>query len=227
MNYLDPQKIKSSIAVFEETHDRLSRDASFDYCFNYFQNFTDKKQLVKSNVQLSCLHLHSYLASWGMLRNSFLMKKSIKFFEPLIEYFASDECDVWGIDVNAYDEENIGKLIACYRKIKNILLRDEEKPRKMVTLVTKIMLGVFGNVPALDSYFRKASGWSTFNKRSLVEIGEFYNSKSYPELISNEAAKIRTFDYESGNHSDRSYTRAKIIDTLFFMEGFNNSRQKP
>ncbi len=48
------------------------RYASFDYCFNYFQSFRELGNISAlagpANVQLSCLQLGFYLASWGMLR---------------------------------------------------------------------------------------------------------------------------------------------------------------
>ncbi len=221
-NFLNEEKIKDNIASFEKDHHPLSRGASFDYCFNYFQEFTDKKKIAsKDNIQKSCLHLAFYLASWGMLRNSFLLQKSMKYFEPLMEYFSTDDCDVWNIDVDKYDEENIIKLTECYGKIKDILLKGEDKRHEMGTLVTKIMLGVFGNVPAFDAYFRNGFGFGTFNKKSLVHISEFYKNGNYPRLISDEANRIKTFDYDSGKSTDRSYTRAKIVDAIFFIEGFN------
>jgi hypothetical protein len=152
------------------------------------------------------------------------MEKSIKFFEPLIKYFASADCDVWSIDVGDYDDKNIIKLIECYNKIKEILLNGEN--HQMITLVTKIMLGVFGNVPAFDTYFKNSSGFGTFNEKTLKGINDFYKSNNYSELISHEANRIKTYDYSSGKPSNRSYTKAKIIDTVYFMEGFNNSQQK-
>lgn len=49
-----------------------ARYASFDYCFNYFQSFREARNIAalasSANLQLSCLHLGFYLASWGMLR---------------------------------------------------------------------------------------------------------------------------------------------------------------
>ena len=37
--------------------------------------------------------------------STFLLQKSVKIFEPLIEYVASQDCDVWGIDIDTYDEK--------------------------------------------------------------------------------------------------------------------------
>jgi hypothetical protein len=46
-------------------------------------------------LQLSCLHLSFYLASWGMFRgSSFLLEKSAKFFEPLVRTISSIDAKV-------------------------------------------------------------------------------------------------------------------------------------
>ena len=228
INLLNQKEIKENLAFFEggffDARDAgrhpLERYASFDYCFNYFQGFKDKKELAQNNIQNSCLHLGFYLASWGMFHNSFLLQKSIKFYEPLIKYIASEKCGVWDIDADEYTDTNIEKLIKCGENIKDKLGNN----RVTDTLVTKIMLGVFGNVPAFDSYFRSGSNLGTFNKHSLKEISHFY--KSYSEIISDEASKIKTFEYHSGKESSRLYTRAKIIDMIFFIEGYKNDKNK-
>ena len=44
---------------------------------------------ASSNMQLSCLQLGFYLASWGMLRGSTdLLKRSVKHLAPLVEAIA-------------------------------------------------------------------------------------------------------------------------------------------
>ena len=237
INLLNQKEIKENLAFFEggffDARDAgrhpLERYASFDYCFNYFQE-KHKNGEIKTivadykNIQLSCLQLGFYLASWGMYRGStFLLQKSVKIFEPLIKYITSDECDVWGIDVDKYTDENINKLIICGERIVEEL-KIREKQKNTDTLVTKIMLGVFGNVPAFDSYFRNGSKLGAFNKYSLEEISRFYDKHS--KTISDKAIKIKTFEYHSGKASNRSYTKAKIIDMIFFIEGYKNDKNK-
>lgn len=233
INLLNSKEIEGNLKSFEkglayskdEGHYPLARYASFDYCFNYFQGFKDKKEIAhKNNIQNSCLHLGFYLASWGMYRGStFLLQKSVKIFEQLIEYIASEECNVWGIDVNNYTDDNIKKLIKCGERIEKELDVHETK-KATDTLVTKIMLGVFGNVPAFDSYFRSGSKLGTFNEYSLKQIKQFYDKNE--EVVSNKAKEIKTFDYHSGEAGSRSYTKAKIIDMIFFIEGYKNDLTK-
>jgi len=173
---LSLKKVKEDLIGFknglkdakDDGREPCARYASFDYCFNYFQEFKNKEEISnKKNIQNSCLHLAFYLASWGMLRgSSFLLQKSIKFYEKLVEYISKKDIEFWKIDVDSYSEENIEKLLDCYNDIKKIL-SDDGKYKVSDTLITKIMLGVFGNVPAFDSYFKDGSGLKTLNKESL------------------------------------------------------------
>jgi hypothetical protein len=64
--------IEGNIAAFMGGRLPDARYTSFDYCFNYFQPFRDqdrtKEIAARANMQVSCLHLGFYLASWGMFR---------------------------------------------------------------------------------------------------------------------------------------------------------------
>ena len=82
---LDEKQILKNLESFNNDREQIERYASFDYCFNYFQekykNGEKEKIADSKNVQLSCLQLGFYLASWGMYRGStFLLQKSVKIF---------------------------------------------------------------------------------------------------------------------------------------------------
>lgn len=195
----------------------LERYASFDYCFNYFQSFWEQKRLDElantDHLQESCLQLGFYLASWGMLRGSaFLFDKSVKVYERLIDAIANADAALWNIDANCYTPANI-KLILDFRNVIFGALDYENGPSDI--LVTKIMLGVFGNVPAFDSYFKRGFGVSTFGRQTLEKVGGFYRLNE--AMI--EKNRIATLDFITGQPTQRLYTRAKIIDMIFFIEG--------
>ena len=192
------------------------RYASFDYCFNYFQPFRERgiiDQIVDpKNLQISCLQLGFYLASWGMLRGSApLLQKSVKFYQPLLEYIASAPRELWEIDANCYSPSNIQLLLDGRWNICQALSSCGASD----ILVTKIMLGVFGNVPAFDSSFKHGFGVSTFGKSALDKIQKFYTENQ--EVI--EIHRIRTIDFVTGKPTNRIYTRAKVIDMIFFIQG--------
>ena len=154
-----------------------ARYASFDYCFNYFQSFRESGDLGglanTENIQISCLQLGFYLASWGMLRGSAeLLQKSARHFVPLIEAIASTESSLWEIDADRYTEANIAVLLDLARRLRlaNGGMSD--------ILVTKVMLGVFGSVPAFDTNFRRGFGAATFGAKALRKIGAFYQQNA-------------------------------------------------
>ena len=152
------------------------RYASFDFCYNYFYSFYKEKRLPElandKNLQTSCLQLGFYLASWGMMRgSSFLLQKSVRNFRELITCIKKMDSRLWEIDVDHYSDENIECLLDCKTQIISSL---GEKNNPSDTLVSKIMLGVFANVPAFDTYFRKSLKVHSFNKKSLLKIKDFY-----------------------------------------------------
>ncbi|MCG9875388.1 MAG: hypothetical protein MH321_11455 [Leptospiraceae bacterium] len=195
---------------------QIERYASFDYCHNHFQSFKEEGKIEKiansENMEMSCLHLGFYLASWGMLRgSSFLLEKSIKYYEPLIYNITKFDKKIWEIDVDNYKEDNINLLIECKEMIHSSL----KKEKLTDTLATKIMLGVFANVPAYDAYFRKGFKVHSFGHKTLRMIADFYEEN---KNIINKL-KIMTLDFSSGKETSRRYTKAKIIDMICFIEG--------
>lgn len=236
INNIGKDEIKSRLKFFEEDKGANERYASFDYCFNYFQGFKNKAEIANDdNIQNSCFQLGFYLASWGMYRGStFLLQKSVKVFENLIKYISDKDCDVWDIDVDNYTPENILKLVKCGERIKKelglhtIKKADGTSVEKEATdtLVTKIMLGVFGNVPAFDGYFKAGSNLDTFREHSLNEIKDFYTAPDHKTNIDNKAMETKTFNYHVFEKSERLYTKAKIVDMIFFAKGFQEDQEK-
>lgn len=219
--------IEKLINTFLKGRNPTDRYASFDYCYNYFQTFKYNNKIsdiaVSDNLQLSCLHLGFYLASWGMLRGStFLFQKSIKHYEPLIKEIANFDRKIWSIDVDSYTEDNMRLILDCYEMITNSFLPDGVKEE---TVATKIMLGVFGCVPAFDQnfcnafreFFKGKCGFRRVNIGSLCCIKEFYkNNRTLTDKWSNG---IKTIDLKTGDHTDLSYSKAKIIDMIGFTYG--------
>lgn len=206
--------IQGNLKAYLGNREPTARYASFDYCFNHFQSHrnVDLAELASpAGMELSCLHLGFYLASWGMLRgSSALLRRSIKHYAPVIEVIASASPSLWVIDAHSYTDETIRALMGTASKLRTALPDGASD-----ILVTKIMLGTFGCVPAFDSYFKKGFGVSTFGGKSLRKIAEFYEENA--EII--EAHRVPTYDFASGAATTHKYTRAKVIDMIFFIEG--------
>jgi len=222
-------EFSDSISRFREFSENIDishhRYSSFDYCYNYFKN-TD----ASIDVEKSCLELGFYLASWGMLRGSgFLLQRSFKHFEKLIIYIAGQQQEkeyLWDIDINDYPE-NYELLQTIYDEIKEIVI---EPGKSHLTLVTKIMLGVYGFVPAFDSYFIKTfnnlfkgkPSFNQFNRQSLESIYQFYlKHKTEIDKLSND---IRVLNFDTGLEGNNRYTKAKIIDMYGFQKSFDSDQ---
>ena len=214
------------VSKFQKKNGPTERYASFDYCYSYFRHTSS--QALMSDMEKSCLAIGFYLASWGMLRgSSFLLDKSVKYYEPLIQYIAKQDKNVWNVDVDKYDKENIEKICGIYKDIKKIII---ENGNSDLTLVTKILLGVFGFVPAYDDNFchsfRKIfgnkCGFRSLNANSLNCIKSFYEYNR--EDIDSLSNKLFLIEFATGGKTKVNYTKAKIIDMYGFTKGLTRSR---
>ena len=150
--------------------------------------------------------------------SSFLPRKSARFLDSIVSVIARAEPLLWEIDVNCYTPENIKRLLG----FRGTLINAFRPYHPSDILVTKIMLGVFGNVPAFDTNFKTGFGVSTFGPRSLEKVASFY--KNNRRTI--EQYRVATLAFETGRPTNRRYTRAKVIDMIFFIEGAR-ARKKP
>jgi hypothetical protein len=107
-------------------------------------------------------------------------------------------------------------LLDCKQQIITSL---EKEKRPTDTLVTKIMLGVFANVPAFDTYFKKSLNVTSMNKKSLQHIKEFYldNQADFDSY-----KIIHTYDFVTAKETKYVYTKAKLIDMYGFADGQQN-----
>ena len=119
---------------------------------------------------------------------------------------------LWAIDAHCYTPANL-RLVFGFREA----ISDALGSRVTVsdTLVTKIMLGVFGCVPAFDTNFCTGFGVSTFNERALGLVAQYYADNQ--AII--DRYRVPTVDFATGKPSQQRYTRAKVIDMVFFIEG--------
>jgi len=213
---------KNSINQFLEGRKSDERYASFDYCYNYFYSFYKEKKLDEladdKNLHMSCLQLGFYLASWGMMRgSSFLLGKSIKYYKKLIVAISKMKPELWDIDVDNYDAKNIELLLNCKNIIKNSL-----ENKSTDKLITKIMLGVFANIPAYDTYFTKSFKINSFNEKSIQKIKGFYVENK--EIF--DSYKIYTIDFLTSKDTNILYTKAKLIDMYGFINGQKEYRKQ-
>ena len=197
---------------------------SFETCYNYFQ--THRQNLVGDNLETSCLQLFAYLSHRRITSITPVeMKSLIKYYDNI------KDSKIWGIDVDNYtQEENLKIICGVYNEIKTILTDSvTSNPRQFrpsTTLITLIMLGVFGCIPSFGICFGEVIGFSKddsfeeINERVLKGIALFY-SKNASAFNSIEIKAIG-FD---GEETNRLYPKAKLLDIYCSEEGVKMYRK--
>ncbi len=212
---LSVKELTSAITTYLGDSSNSARHRSFDHCFNHFRLFATEQRTgaltSAPHLEVACVHLGFYLASWGMYRGSSrLLKHSSERLKPVVEAIAAAPERIWTIDAGGYDEGALDVLLATAKKIRAAFPDGASD-----TLVTKTMLGTFGCVPAFDSYFRRGFGVHTFNRKALKRIDAFVSRQS--DAIRN--AQSHTIDFSTGEPTTNQYTAAKIVDMIFFVRG--------
>ena len=167
--------------------DENGRYRSWEYCY---YNFYKARKESEPDIDYLSLQLAFYLASWGMYRgSSFLLQKDYKVHTPVVVEILKKKYDVL-FGANCEDlcqEENLKLLeelndflILYYEKIRHSV-KGDLKTGLSETLITKILMGTLGCVPAYDRYFIagiKASkvAVGSYKIKSVRQLAEFYNS---------------------------------------------------
>jgi hypothetical protein len=199
-----------------------TRYASFDYCFNYFRSFHDAGEVAalasSEHLQMSCLQLGFYLASWGMFRGKAdLLNHSAKRLAPVVVAVAAASAAIWDVDADDYGPDVQTLLFDVAGDLRRALPGGQSQ-----TLVTKTMLGVFGCVPAFDRFFRVGFGAAKFGPKALRAIEAYYRANA--EAI--DRHRVATLNFATGTPTERTYTAAKVIDMVFFVEGARGPAQE-
>ncbi len=211
--------------------DENGRYRSWEYCYKIFNDAHISDKVDNDFIDYLCLHLSFYLASWGMYRgSSFLLQRDYKVHKPVIEELLKEEYDsLWGIAINEYkiieNQQKLEKLVKNIKKIYNeIRLSVKEtipKNELSDTLVTKVLMGTLGCVPAYDRYFvsgirNKKAASGNFNIKSILELVDFYNQ--YYDDFESARSQMVVCGME--------YPQMKILDSCFWQIGFDLDENK-
>lgn len=201
------------------------RPQSWDFCYEHFSD-VDR---VLSDRQASCMHLGYYLASWGMLRGSTYLFRSTnaRHYLKVIDVMCDYDADLRGITPEHYGERETQKLlVSAYQDLGEALLPNGGTRR---TLVTKILMGIWGVFPSVDTYFTRTfrkieqaagrrGGFWRFSEKTVEFVGEFYGV--HKQEIDRLANAYQTVDFETGESTGRNLPAAKIIDIYGFNAAF-------
>jgi len=207
------------------------RYKSWEHCYNFFIK-TRNKKLDSDKLELAQLHLAFYLASWGMYRgSSFVLQKDYTIFKKIInEIFKKKYADLWEVEKNISKKDELNVLFSeLYLSLEKILkeirksvqkhpdfngsekrfLKDSD--RISPTLITKIILGTIGCIPAYDRFFIEGLGMKGIQKK-------FNSKKSFLQMIKFYLENKKEFDNLSKKL--KGYPLMKILDMYFWIEGY-------
>lgn len=181
------------------------RYRSWEHCYKYFSQ--DKQNI---DNETACLHLSFYLASWGMYRgSSFLLQYDYlvhrEAIKKILEYKHLQNIDFLAIDENSKELKDIFELSKAIKKLY------EELGKVSDTLLTKILLGTLGCVPAYDRFLKNSlkqhNMQQTFSKKGFLSVVDFYKENKSEFLAVHKSIGLRT------------YPTMKLVDMYFFKSG--------
>ena len=221
--------IKSSTEFYNDLKtDENSRYHSWEHCYSYFIKARGNQEI---DYDYLSLQLAFYLASWGMYRgSSFLLQKDYKVHIPVAEELLSEKYDALaGIECIDFKKESNKQLLLdinsflgqYYDKIRREVKDQELKSQLSFTLITKILMGTLGCVPAYDRYFiagiknqKVATG--NYNLGSIMKLVDFYEKNSARLEPVREKMEIEGMPYP----------QMKILDMGFWQVGFEVDANK-
>ena len=198
------------------------RSRSWEHCYRVFR---DARTDPSPDYDYLSLHLAFYLASWGMYRgSSFLLQKDYKVLSPVVEEVLKPEYDcLFGVAcVDLRELEVQARLTNVYDYIVDYFhpIREEVAGREVTTpvspvLITKILMGTLGCVPAYDRFFQ--DGVATYkvttreySLKSVLRLVDFY-----------EEHNDRLEEARRGMQcEDLTYPQMKLLDMGLWQVGF-------
>ena len=203
--------------------DENGRSRSWEHCYRVFR---DARTDPSPDCDYLSLHLAFYLASWGMYRGScFLLQKDYKVLVPIVDKVLKPEYDcLFGIACEGLRDPEVQKrLTTVYDSIaehfrpirKEVAGREVSTPMSPV-LITKILMGTLGCVPAYDRFFQDGAKYlglehNSYKESSLLELADIY--EEHNDRLEEARRGMRT--------EDLIYPQMKLLDMGFWQIGFD------
>ena len=202
--------------------DKNGRSRSWEHCYRVFR---DARNDPSPDCDYLSLHLAFYLASWGMYRgSSFLLQKDYKVLVPIVEKILKPEYDcLFGLactDLRNNDVRDQLKKLSDYISDYFDPIRKEVAGREVASsvspvLITKILMGTLGCVPAYDRFFQ--DGVATYklttreySPKSVLKLVDFY--EEHNDRLEEARRGMRV--------GDLTYPQMKVLDMGFWQLGF-------
>lgn len=198
------------------------RSRSWEHCYRVFR---DARTAPSPDYDYLSLHLAFYLASWGMYRGScFILQKDYKVHTPIVEEILKPEYDcLFGLactdlrnsDVRKQYTKLYDKIVGYFDPIRNEVAGRVVESQVSPVLITKILMGTLGCVPAYDRFFEEGARYfglekKTYHEDSLLELADIY--EAHNDRLEEARRGMRT--------EDLVYPQMKLLDMGFWQIGF-------
>ena len=227
--------IKKTGEFYEElkVQDR-HRYRSWEHC--YAQFYEARQNPEKANVDNLSLHLAFYLASWGMYRgSSFLLQYDYTIHTSVVKEILKPEYNkLFGIECKELNSEQTVLLLkklnseigGIYKQFRSNAGKEDIK-QDISTLVTKVLLGALGCVPAYDRFFvdavkKNEVTTGNYNIASLQKLIKFY--EKHQERLEELRSKFLIEYQFNEDKKTLLYPQMKVLDMGFWKIGFDLSK---
>lgn len=185
--------------------DKNCRYRSWEHCYAFF--YKNREKIVPEKMlDLASLNLAFYLASWGMYRGSSnLLQKDYTIHKELIQTLLEEHAYLWNEDITWEQLDKANGIVISHYQDNGVTPTD--------TLITKVLMGIFGCVPAYDRYF--VIGLKEYNKTNK-HISQSYNKNSFEALqkltngLKEERLKL---------NNKITYPKMRLLDAYFWFKG--------
>ena len=200
-----------------------TRYMSWEYYYGFFYN--NKNKFENDDIlDTAALHLAFYLASWGMYRgSSFLLQYDYKIHKGALKIMSENK---YASLQNLYKPGDFTPAVidTMFDLVESLSKYYEKncKTKPTDTLITKILLGTFGCVPAYDRYVKQCirkqisennkSLKASFNKKQFEHLIAWIDSEDKKSNKSISNLKLIGND----GKSDFDYPLMKKIDMYFW-----------
>jgi hypothetical protein len=214
-------------AYYGEMMDEHDRYRSWEHCYRYFRH--QRTLATPFDRDHAALHLGFYLAGWGMYRgSSFLLQYAYTAHLGVIDKLLTPRFAVlWDHEfgTNGSDLKLVPTIIEAVHAVREAyrpFAPASESRQASDTLVTKVLLGTFGCLPACDRFFIdgfKAEGfrYSYLNVAFIHRILRFCVDHSV-HLRRERGSIVLASGFR--------YPLMKLVDMYFWQIGFDLDKSR-
>lgn len=219
------EKIHAYHGTMSSEHHRYR---SWEHCFTHFQ--TAHPSGLQADPKTAALHLAFYLASWGMYRgSSFLLQHAYTVHLGVVDLLASPRLSIlWQQELGAgpNDTQLLPVILSAADAVRGAyqsFAAANESRDASDTLVTKVLLGTVGCLPACDRYFIdgfKAAGqsYSSPNAKFVTRLSQ---------IAARNLPCLRTAQAQITSSTGVRYPLMKLLDMYFWQLGYERGNSEP